>query len=57
MNPVNITVLGADKLADQLDEIESLIHKLRLKLGDLNERGLRLEMQINQMSGEEKNPE
>jgi hypothetical protein len=57
MNPVNITVLGADKLADQIDEIESLIHKLRLKLGDLNERGLRLEMQINQVSGAEKTPE
>lgn len=48
MDTVNVIVCGADKLAKQLDEISDLIVLLRRRLGDLDERRMTLEIQLNQ---------
>lgn len=51
MKQIEVTVAGADDLAKHLDNIERLVHKLRLELAELKEKGLRLEMTLNQPSG------
>lgn len=47
MKSFNMTVHGADKLAEKLDEIDSLVVRLRRKLAELNEGCLAIEMTLS----------
>ncbi len=44
---ITVEVVGMDDLNRLTDEIESLVHQLRLKIGELKDKSLRFEMMLN----------
>lgn len=47
MKQIDVVLVGADKLSQQLDAVEELVHKLRRALADLDGDRMHLEMRLN----------